>query len=171
MLLGLTFPLLFDFLYYFKTEELGISQFTYQMLTVCGGVFLTLSIILYQLVLSKYESRTLIFATICLDIFIAFTDLGFVLRWNVALGIGDITWLLFGSTSLMSMKMGLLFIVPFVLVSKIIPAHVEATVFAFSSSIIGMSLGWGKILGAIWNHYFFKIDADNMENLPKLIML
>ena len=70
------------------------------MLTVCGGIFLTLAIILYQLVLSKYESRTLIIATICIDIFIAITDLGFVLRWNVALGIGDITWLLFGSTSL-----------------------------------------------------------------------
>ena len=104
-------------------------------------------------------------------IFIAISDLGFVLRWNVALGIGDVMWLFFGSTALMSLKMGLLFIVPFALVSKIIPAHVEATVFAFAASVIGMSIGWGKIVGAIWNHYFFKVDGDNMENLPKLITL
>ena len=125
---------------------------------------------LYQAFLSKYESRTLIIATILLDIFVATMDLGFVRRWNVALGIGDITWLIFGSIALANLRMGLLFIVPFVLVSKITPAHVEATVFALSASIIGMSIGFGKIVGAVWNHYVFHVDADNMENLDKLIM-
>ena len=141
------------------------------MLTVVGGVFLTFSILLYQLVLYKYESRTLIFGTILLDIFAAIADLGFVLRWNVHLGIRDITWLLFGSTALMYLKNGLLFIVPFVLVSKITPAHVEATVFALAASIIGMTLGTGKLVGAFWNQFAFKVDADNMDCLPKLILL
>ena len=109
--------------------------------------------------------------TILLDIVASFADFCFVKRWNVVIGIGDITWLLFGSQVLMNIKMVMQFLVAFVLVAKITPAHVEATVFSFSASIINMSVGFGTITGNIWNACFFQIDTGNLDNLYKLIIL
>ena len=121
--------------------------------------------------LSKCESRSLIAATICIDVISAFSDFCFVLRWNIAIGISDIVWLFFGSQALQSLKLSLTMLVPFVLISKITPAHVEATIFSFSASIISMQLGLGTITGSLWNSYFFHVDTEHMENLYKLILL
>ena len=170
ILLGLTCPILMNFMYYFKLE-VGVSQFSYQMIGVLGGVYLVIAVMIYQTFLQQYESRTLIRLTLSLYIASGIADLGFVLRWNVSLGIADTTWLIFGSTAIENLRMGLTFLVPFVLVSKITPAHVEATVFALSASIINISFGWGIMIGAAWNHFFFHVSADNMDNLYKLIIL
>ena len=97
---GLTYPLLWDFLYYYKLEVVGISQFTYGMIHVIGSVWAVLAVLVYQMHLSKYETRTLIIITIFVDILASFMDLCFVLRWNIYLGIGDITWLAFGTQAL-----------------------------------------------------------------------
>ena len=59
----------------------------------------------------------------------------------------------------------------FVLVAKITPAHVEATIFSFSSGIINMSIGFGILVGNLWNWAFFHIDSNNLENLYKMIIL
>ena len=66
--------------------------------------------------------------------------------------------------------MGFSFLIPFVLVSKITPAHVEATVFAFASMIINSTFSVGRLMSTVWNR-LFGVDAENMENLDQLIML
>ena len=63
------------------------------------------------------------------------SDYCFVMRWNLAIGINDFTWLLFSSTAFKSFLMCFNLLVPFVVVSKITPAHVEAIVFSFSASL------------------------------------
>ena len=133
-------------------------------------MYLTLAIVIYKAFLSEWESRTLVILQIVLELIGNFADLGIVLRWNVALGIGDLTWLIFGSVAIQFFTMGFGFLIPFVLVSKITPAHVEATIFAFAASIINSTFGLGRIMGTVWNN-LFHVDAENMDNLYKLLIL
>ena len=84
-------------MYYFKLEVTGMSQFTYGMLGVVGGIWLVIAVLIYQLFLSKLESRTLIVISTLIAISASFSDLCFVLRWNITLGISDIYWLMFGA--------------------------------------------------------------------------
>ena len=121
--------------------------------------------------LSHLESRTLIGITSGLYIMSGFADLGFVRGWNASLGIEDTTWLMFGSTAIESLRFGIGMLAPFVLISKITPAHVEATVFSFAASVISMTFLIGKMTAITWNYFFFHVDAENMENLYKLNIL
>ena len=79
-------------------------------------------------------------------------------------------WAAFTSVSIQAITMDFTYLIPFVLVSKITPAHVEATVFAFSTMIINSIMSGGKITGTLWNKLFM-VDTENMENLYKLLLL
>jgi len=129
-----------------------------------------LAVLIYQAYLTQWESRSLIGIIICLELLSGFCDLAIVLRWNVPLGIPDLVWAACGSVAVGFFTMGFSFLVPFVLVSKITPAHVEATVFAFSAMVINSTFTGGRLMGTVWNKLFL-VDAENMENLNKLIML
>ena len=107
---------------------------------------------------------------ICLELLGGIADLGIVLRWNVALGIPDLVWAACGSVAIQFFTMGFSFLIPFVLVSKITPAHVEATVFSFAAMVINSTFGLGRYMGTVWNK-LFDVDAENMENLHQLVML
>ena len=74
-------------------------------------------------------------AIIFMQILGSLSDFAFVMRWNRMIGISDIVWLFFGSSSLKQFYMSFNLLVPFVIVSKITPAHVEAIVFSLSASI------------------------------------
>ena len=68
--------------------------------------------------------------------------------------------------------MGFGFLIPYVLISKITPSHVEATVFAFAASIINSTFGLGRTMATLWNKLCrFHVDAEDMDNLPKLLVL
>lgn len=47
ILLGLTVPSFDEFMYYFMTEEVGFSQFTYSMLILLGAGCLFIGILMY----------------------------------------------------------------------------------------------------------------------------
>ena len=64
--------------------------------------------------------------------------------------------------------MGLLMIPPAVLVAKITPSHVEATIFSFSQSFFSFSIFFlPRIMGVFWNKVVFHITSDNLEELYK----
>ena len=46
-LVGLTYPQIWNFLYYFTIEVAGISQFTYQMVAVSGAVWTVAGVLIY----------------------------------------------------------------------------------------------------------------------------
>ena len=60
VLVGVTHPVTIDFMYFFKTEVIEISQTAYQLLFVLGGVYLTLAMVCYKMFLSHWETRSLI---------------------------------------------------------------------------------------------------------------
>merc|ERR1711990_796528 len=100
-----------------------------------GAVALLIGIAIYQRWFVHVEMRTMIGASIILTIIASFTDLCFVCRWNLAIGIPDLVWVLFSSTAMNTLIFAFMFLPPGVLFAKLTPAHVEATIYAFTSSI------------------------------------
>lgn len=101
-----------------------------------------------------------------------FSSLALALRWNVALGISDMTFVLFTGTTFFPMIMAYTIIPPFVLIAKITPAHVEATIFSFAASVINAGIHFsGKYMGLAWNKAFFDVTVENMDDFWKLCLM
>ena len=123
---------------------------------------------IYSIFLRKKETRTLILISICILAVGCVFDIALTLKWYEKLGIKPFTFLFFTSSTLFPLIMGLFIIPPFVLIAKISPTHVEATIFAFSASVINGSLMFvPKMMGVLYNKLFFHVTADNLENLYK----
>jgi len=94
ILMGSLVPSFAEFNYYFITNEVGFSQFTFSMFSVLASVTLLLGVILYRVLLYKTEVRTLITWSVIMGIFGGVTSLCFVLRLNVQWGINDLLFVI-----------------------------------------------------------------------------
>lgn len=171
LLFGLTVPHFGDFMYYFKTEVLGFSQMTYSLITLIGACSLLFGVILYHKFFSHLETRSLYKVSIAIHMIATLFDLILVLRWNLKVGIPDIWWIIFSSSSLGTLQFAFGVLPAMVLFSKITPAHVEATMFAFTSSVISIVFPLSKLIGALWNSLIFHVTFTNLEELYKLYLL
>ena len=70
-------------------------------------------------------------------------DIMFTKRVNVSLGIPDFWFVLFTSTVTSSLIIGMITVPPLVLFAKITPKNVEATMFAFTTSVVVGSFQFG----------------------------
>jgi len=133
---GMVVPNYIEFMYFFKLDVVGFSQFTYSMLLLLGAVALTLGIVAYSLWLKGAEMQTLMLAGLLMSLVSTLCDLIFVLRLNLKIGIPDIWFVAFSSTVTSSFIYAFIVLPPYVLIAKITPSHVEATVFAFASTVM-----------------------------------
>jgi len=171
ILFGLTVPNFSEFMYYFKTEVLGFSQMTYSLITLIGACSLLFGVILYQKFFSHLETRTLYRASIAIHMIAVVFDIILVLRWNLKIGIPDIWWIVLSSSSLGTLFFAFGVLPGMVLFSKITPAHVEATMFAFTSTVISIGFPLSKLIGALWNSLLFDVTYNNLQDLYKLYLL
>jgi hypothetical protein len=144
-------PTYAEFNYYFATEELGFSQMTISLLTLLGAIGFLAAIIIYKTWLSEIEVRIIIKYSIFISIFGNFMDLILILRVNLSLGIPDVVLAAFNTSFISTIVMALSHLPPMVLFAKFTPAHVEATMFAFLTSILNLSHFGGKGLGLLIN--------------------
>ena len=127
---------------------------------------------IYSIFLRRAETRTLVFTAVLVMALGNFFDIALTLKWYERLGIDVFTFLFFTSSTLFPLILGLIIIPPFVLIAKISPTHVEATIFSFSASIISLCMTFtGKMMGLLWNTLFFHVDADNLDELYKMYIL
>lgn len=127
---------------------------------------------IYSIFLKKVETRTLILVAVFVMGIGNLFDIALTLKWYEKLGISVFTFLFFTSSTLFPLILGLIIIPPFVLIAKISPTHVEATIFAFSASIISLCMTFfGKMMGVVYNSLFFHVTADNLEDLYKMYIL
>lgn len=101
----------------------------------------------------------------------SFFDMCFVLRWNLALGIPDIIWVLCSSTAMGTLIFAFLVLPPSVLLAKLTPAHVEATMFAFTSSVAAAVFPMSKLVGVLINRLTFNVTFESMDELYKLYII
>lgn len=79
---GFTLPRFDSFMYFFKTEVAGFSQFQYTMLTLTGGFAMIVGIQIYKMFFKLTEVRKLFTFALLLLCFSSFLDICFILRWN-----------------------------------------------------------------------------------------
>ena len=153
---GLTVPRYDEFMYYFKLDIVGFSQFQYATLSLLGAIFMFIGSVIYARYLKMLESRFLIGLASFVHIIGSFSSLAFVLRWNLKWGISDIVFVCCTSSTLMPLQYALFILPPYILVSKLTPSHVEATVFSFSAGLInGCIYMLSRTVGSIYNVSFF----------------
>lgn len=142
------------------------------MLSLVGAIALLLGIGIYERYFKLTEPRIMIGAAFALTIFSSFFDMCFILRWNRDyLGIPDIVWVLCSSTAMGTLIFAFLIMPPGVLFAKLTPAHVEATVYAFTSSITAAIYPLSKFLGVFINKAFFKVTTQDLHNLYQLYLV
>lgn len=172
VLWGLTVPRYDEFMYYFQLDILGFSQFQYALLSLIGAIFMLIGSIVYSKCLKRFESRNLIGFASFVHILGSFSSLAFVLRWNLRMGISDIVFAFCTSSTLMPLQYALFILPPYILVAKLTPSHVEATVFSFSAGLInGCIFMLSRFVGNFYNILFFGVTADNLEDLWQLYIL
>ena len=133
---------------------------------------MSIGILVYSIWLKEFETRTLIRICLIVMAISSFFNIALTLQWYEALGISPFTFIFFTSSTMFPLILGLLIIPPYVLIAKITPSHVEATIFAFSASIINSCLLFlSRLMGVIWNKLFFHVSADNLSDMYKLYVL
>ena len=142
------------------------------MLSLTGSLFMTLGTVIYGTWLKEWETRTLLRLAIFGMITACLFDIAFTLKVYETLGIKPFVFIFFTSSTLFPLILAFFVIPPFVLVAKISPTHVEATIFAFSASlIVGCLMFISKMVGLLWNKLTFQVTADNLEDLYKLYII
>jgi hypothetical protein len=96
----------------------------------------------------------------------------FVTGAYAILGINRDAWIALFMMPTHGFAMGLGALVPLSLLGKITPSHVEATVFAFATSIIKGARGLGGYFNAVLlNKIFIGMTATNLKDLYKALLL
>lgn len=80
-------------------------------------------------------------------------------------------WVLATTTALGTLLLSLLLLPPQILFAKLTPKHVEATMFAFTGSVVALIFPLQKILGLLINWAFFDVSTQNLEDLYKLYLV
>ena len=78
---------------------------------------------------------------------------------------------MFSSTAMNTLIYAFLILPPGVLFAKLTPAHVEATMYAFTSSVTAAIYPLSKFLGTFINTVTFNVTADDLSSLYKLYVI
>ena len=60
LLIGITRINYMEYMYYFKTEVAGLTQFQFGILSIAGSIFMAIFAIFYSIWLKHFETRTLL---------------------------------------------------------------------------------------------------------------
>jgi hypothetical protein len=139
------------------------------MLSLAGACMMSVGVLLYNIWLKGMETRTLLSIALIVQAIGSFFNIALTLKWYENLGLSPFVFLFMTSSTMMPLTMCLFIIPPCVLIAKISPSHVEATVFSFSISVInGCTFFVARMMGVLINNLFFDITADNLTDLYKL---
>ena len=139
-------------------------------------VQITFSIICSVMIYSKYlrqkEPRHLIAGMIICFLLATFFQLMFITGYYAHLGLNRTIFLALFMMPPFGAGMALGILVPQAILGKITPSHVEATVFAFATSVIKGTRGLGGYFNAVLlNRYFIGMTATNLKDLYKAILI
>ena len=133
---------------------------------------MTFGTVLYGACLTEKEPRTLLRIAVIAMIGACLFDIAFTLKAYEALGISPFVFIFFTSSTLFPLILAFFIIPLFVIVAKISPTHVEATIFSFSASVsTGCLMFISKMVGVLWNKLTFQVSADSLDDLYKLYII
>jgi hypothetical protein len=95
----------------------------------------------------------------------------FVLRLNLLVGISDIVFIIFTSTIVDTLNLAFSLMPAMVLFARVTPNHIEATIFAFLTSINNLNGVVSSNVGVLINNLFVGVDQNNLEKVYILIAI
>jgi len=169
---GCTIPNFAEFTYYYATSELGIDQLTWGLYIVMFTISITVGVMVYSKYMKDYEPRQMIKLSLVLNFASSVALLVFVKRGYEQIGLSAEQWMLLFMQPPVGLGIAIAILVPNALLAKITPSHVEATVFAFATSIMRASrqLG-GSMMGVFVNDAFIGMTSKNLKDIDKAIII
>ena len=131
---------------------------------VASTLTMLVGVAIYQSCLKNVEMRTLTYASTLITICYSFIDLAQIYRYNIAWGIPDMYVLLFTASIDSAIEMALSHLPCMVMFQKMTPPHVEATMMAFSASVMNLSNGLVGQLVGVWINSYVGVSKDNLSN-------
>ena len=116
---------------------------------IVSAIMSIVSIFIYQRFMSKWRYRSVLIFTSCLVGFVGLSDLVMVLRWNIAIGIPDKVFYIFGESIFENIVSMLFWIPSSSIIAKVCPKKMEATTYAFLAGISNFGGMTSNMLGAI----------------------
>jgi len=125
-------------------------------------------VIIYNKYLTRVSYRKIFFFAQLAMVFINLFDFVLVKRWNLALGIPDI-WFIVGDSALATV-IGRFFSMPmFVLAAKVCPDNIEATLFAMLMALSNFGTSVSDFFGVTLCE-LFGVVGNNYDRLPEAVI-
>lgn len=124
-------------LFYWYTEAENGPKFNAELvgfISTAGFIAMLLGVLVYNKYLSEYQYRTIFFYVQVLFAVTNLLDLVFIYRWNIAIGIPDVVFIM-GDTALSPLIRRILHMPTCILAAKLCPDGAEATIFALLMSL------------------------------------
>lgn len=166
VLQGLTMPSFSQFDFYWAQIKLDISVSTINLQLLCVGWLSAMVPIIYQRWLIKYDYSAMFVVSqlvyVVAESINAFLHLGY----HEKLGIPTIVLYTLGGGVAQNFEIGFTFFISLVIVSKLVPPGIESTMYSLSVTFIVMNLFVLRaIMGILINHYFIKVDKENLRGV------
>ena len=131
-----------------------------------------MGVLIYSIWLKKVETRTLLLVCLIIEFISNLFNIALTREWYEKIGVTPFTFIFFTSSTIFPLVFALYLIPPYVLIAKLSPTHVEATIFSFSASVINCCIHFlPSMMSLLWNKLFFHVSKDNLEDLYKLYIL
>jgi hypothetical protein len=153
----------------FNTDYLGISPNIQGYIDICAYLGLSIGVVVYYKFFRYTSFRTIFFFSQLLTAVIYMSDYVLVKRWNKAIGLPDIPFLI--ASTAFTEVIGRLNSMPFlVMAGQLCPENMEATFFAMLMSISNQGSTLSEFLGAAVLEAY-KVEKDSYDGLPTAILI
>lgn len=149
-----------------------ITKFQYAMFGVISKFCQILGTMYYKAYLKDTETRTVIYYSTIMCVFSTGLKFCFASRWNLAIGVSDIIFLVFTDVVFGCLVLAMNVLPSLALFAKITPPGIEGTVFAFLTGTWNLADSvLSPMVGAWINKTFFGVTAENLTNYSGLCLV
>lgn len=121
-------------------DVIGVSPFMYSMLVLVGMICTMIGALIYKACFRATDTRLVVFFGQIIGIIGAFFSYVQAKRWNLEIGIDDITYLFFTDV-VFNIVMIMLIALPLMgLIAKLIPKRIEGSTYALLTSVDSFSM-------------------------------
>ena len=171
LLSGLLVPTFDSFQYFFLLDVVGISKFTFSMLTMLTFACFLIGTQLYNKYFQDKEYRHLVMMEAIISLLVAPLTLIFVLRLNLDWGIPDMALLIFNDIIRDVVGQFCVWIPTYVILGKICPNHIEATSYAILSGALSFRGSLRDWLGSIVNEQWVGVTEMDLSKYWVLVVI
>lgn len=168
---GFLVPSFGSFGYFFMLDVVGVSKFSYSMLTVLGYGCLLVGSQLFNKYFKDQEFRKLIACESVVSLMMAPLSFMFILRINLEWGIPDMVMLIFTDTVGSIVGQCLVFLPMSIIFAKICPKHIEATTFALLAGVSNFRGTISSWIGAWINETFVGVTESDLSKYWILVTI